>query len=277
MMAVRPVRAPRDRAAGADTTSRGAADDGRPGWPGAGDLPGPARGYRAAQPRRAHVVCRRQEVVRDAVGRRSPQRRVPAPVVCRPAGSAAGTHRPRARTGFPARVRGAAAAGSASGWTVTRTGRRSPSCARTPTGRSRPPGWRLSSTGSAARRGQQPDSWPDSRGGSLSSMTTENGEAGQGQQEADAAEALTARLRRDMVGALELFTVYLGERLGLYRALAADGPAASAELAGRTGTDERYVREWLEHHAASGLLEVDDPAAGPPGRRDPPPGGPPAG
>ena len=83
----------------------------------------------------------------------------------------------------------------------------------------------------------------------------------------DATAALTARLRRDMVGALELFTIYLGERLGLYRALAADGPATSAELAGRTGTAERYVREWLEHHAASGLLEVDDPAAGPLERR----------
>ena len=58
----------------------------------------------------------------------------------------------------------------------------------------------------------------------------------------DATAALTARLRRDMVGALELFTVYLGERLGLYRALAADGPATSTELAGRTGTAERYVR-----------------------------------
>jgi len=73
----------------------------------------------------------------------------------------------------------------------------------------------------------------------------------------DAAAALAGRLRHDMVCALELFTVYLGERLGLYRALAADGPATSAELAARTGTVERYVREWLEHHAASGLLEVD--------------------
>jgi 2-polyprenyl-3-methyl-5-hydroxy-6-metoxy-1,4-benzoquinol methylase len=84
---------------------------------------------------------------------------------------------------------------------------------------------------------------------------------------ADPAAALAERLFQDVVGALELFTVYLGERLGLYRALDADGPATSMELAGRTGTTERYVREWLEHHAASGLLEVDDPAADPSARR----------
>jgi 2-polyprenyl-3-methyl-5-hydroxy-6-metoxy-1,4-benzoquinol methylase len=97
-------------------------------------------------------------------------------------------------------------------------------------------------------------------------MATDGEPAGQGGPD-DATAALTARLRRDMVGALELFTVYLGERLGLYRALAADGPATSAELADRTGTAERYVREWLEHHAVSGLLEVDDPAARPLERR----------
>jgi 2-polyprenyl-3-methyl-5-hydroxy-6-metoxy-1,4-benzoquinol methylase len=81
------------------------------------------------------------------------------------------------------------------------------------------------------------------------------------------ADELAKRLRHDMVCALELYTVYLGERLGLYRALAADGPATSAELAARTGTAERYIREWLEHHAVSGLLEVDDPAADPLTRR----------
>ncbi len=76
-----------------------------------------------------------------------------------------------------------------------------------------------------------------------------------------AAAALADRLLMDAIGALELYTVYLGERLGLYRELAEGGPATSAELAKRTATAERYVREWLEHQAASGLIEVDDPRA----------------
>jgi 2-polyprenyl-3-methyl-5-hydroxy-6-metoxy-1,4-benzoquinol methylase len=96
-------------------------------------------------------------------------------------------------------------------------------------------------------------------------MGAEEHLAGRGEP-ADPA-ALAGRLFRDMVGALELLTVYLGERLGLYRALQAGGPATAAELAARTGTTERYIREWLEHHAASGLLEVDDPAAEPLARR----------
>jgi 2-polyprenyl-3-methyl-5-hydroxy-6-metoxy-1,4-benzoquinol methylase len=95
-------------------------------------------------------------------------------------------------------------------------------------------------------------------------MATDSGPGGPADA---AAAALAERLFRDMVGALELYTVYLGERLGLYRALVSGGPATSSELAGRTGTAERYIREWLEHHAASGLLEVDDPAAGPAARR----------
>jgi SAM-dependent methyltransferase len=97
-------------------------------------------------------------------------------------------------------------------------------------------------------------------------MGADNGPTGQ-RDPAVPAAALAERLFQDVTGALELFTVYLGDRLGLYRALHAEGPATSAELATRTGTAERYVREWLEHHAASGLLEVDDPAAGPLVRR----------
>lgn len=85
--------------------------------------------------------------------------------------------------------------------------------------------------------------------------------------EGDRTKALVERLFQDAVGALELYTVYLGERLGLYRSLAEDGSATSSELAERTGTAERYVREWLEHHASSGLLEVDDAKAGPLVRR----------
>jgi len=88
-----------------------------------------------------------------------------------------------------------------------------------------------------------------------------------GAEEAGDPAALSERVFGDLAGALELLTVYLGERLGLYQALEAGGPATSAELAARTGTVERYIREWLEHHAASGLLEVDDAAAGPLARR----------
>lgn len=87
------------------------------------------------------------------------------------------------------------------------------------------------------------------------------------EERTDRGGELAERLFRDAAGALELFTVYLGERLGLYRALHEAGPATSAELAERTGTAERYVREWLEHHASSGILDVDDSTAAPLGRR----------
>jgi hypothetical protein len=83
----------------------------------------------------------------------------------------------------------------------------------------------------------------------------------------DRTGALQERLFGNAVGALELYTIYLGERLGLYQALAESGAATSSQLAARTGTTERYVREWLEHHAASELLVVDDPRAEPMARR----------
>jgi hypothetical protein len=75
-------------------------------------------------------------------------------------------------------------------------------------------------------------------------MGADSGPQGQ-RRPADPAAALAERLFQDVTGALELFTVYLGDRLGLYRALHAGGPATSAELAMRTGTHERYIREWL--------------------------------
>ncbi len=72
---------------------------------------------------------------------------------------------------------------------------------------------------------------------------------------------LAQRLFRSAIAALDLYALYLGDRLGLYAALAESGPATSAELAARTATDERYVREWLEHQTVSGILTVDDPTA----------------
>jgi SAM-dependent methyltransferase len=66
---------------------------------------------------------------------------------------------------------------------------------------------------------------------------------------------------------MDLFAVYLGDRLGYYQALAGSEPATSQDLAARTGTAERYAREWLEQQAVSGILAVDDPAAAPDARR----------
>ena len=51
--------------------------------------------------------------------------------------------------------------------------------------------------------------------------------------------------------------VVIGERLGLYKALASQ-PMSSAQLATKTKTDERYVREWLASQAAGGYVTYDD-------------------
>ena len=62
----------------------------------------------------------------------------------------------------------------------------------------------------------------------------------------------------DEVGAtLNTALVVMGEKLGLYRELAGAGPLSSAELAERTGTAERYVREWLNAQAAGGYVAYD--------------------
>ena len=71
-------------------------------------------------------------------------------------------------------------------------------------------------------------------------------------------DALVERLFMNAVGAFDLFSVYLGTRLGLYRAIADQGPLTSAELARAVGVHERYAREWLEQQAASSLLDVDE-------------------
>ena len=62
----------------------------------------------------------------------------------------------------------------------------------------------------------------------------------------------------DEVGAtLGAALVVMGDKLGLYRALAGSGGLTPAELADRTGTSERYVREWLNAQAAGGYVTYD--------------------
>jgi 2-polyprenyl-3-methyl-5-hydroxy-6-metoxy-1,4-benzoquinol methylase len=61
----------------------------------------------------------------------------------------------------------------------------------------------------------------------------------------------------DIGAALTASMVVLGDRLGLYRAMAQRGPVTPAELAGHTDTAERYVREWLNSQAAAGYVEYD--------------------
>ena len=92
-------------------------------------------------------------------------------------------------------------------------------------------------------------------------MSETTGTAADGPSEAEAArDALAERLLGATVGALDLFHIWLGEHLGLYRALADGGPFTAASLAARAGVDERYAREWLEHQAVAGILAVGDQA-----------------
>jgi precorrin-6B methylase 2 len=74
----------------------------------------------------------------------------------------------------------------------------------------------------------------------------------------DTRDAFAERIFKAAVATFDLYGIYLGDRLGLYRVLADRGPSTSAELAEAAGINERYAREWLEHQAASGILAVDE-------------------
>jgi SAM-dependent methyltransferase len=72
----------------------------------------------------------------------------------------------------------------------------------------------------------------------------------------DKLNAFIGKFVSDLGAAVHTGMVVIGERLGLYKALA-DGPLTSAELAAKTHTDERYVREWLSSQAAGGYITYD--------------------
>jgi 2-polyprenyl-3-methyl-5-hydroxy-6-metoxy-1,4-benzoquinol methylase len=67
-------------------------------------------------------------------------------------------------------------------------------------------------------------------------------------------EAIADRAIGYLSGAAVSALVYLGDQLGLYRALREAGPVTSAELAARSGLHERWVREWLHGQASAGLV-----------------------
>lgn len=59
-------------------------------------------------------------------------------------------------------------------------------------------------------------------------------------------------------GAFNMFAIYIGDRLGLYRALTETGPTTAASLAATTNTHVRYIREWLEQQTIAGIVQVED-------------------
>ena len=71
-------------------------------------------------------------------------------------------------------------------------------------------------------------------------------------------DALVERLFGAAVRKFDLCGVYIGDRLGLYRALAERGPVSATELASAAGIKERYALEWLEQQAASAILDLVD-------------------
>ena len=68
-------------------------------------------------------------------------------------------------------------------------------------------------------------------------------------------DEFAGKVFNDMGAAATGAMVLIGDKLGLYKALAQGGPLAPAELAARTGTAERYVREWLAAQAAAGYVQ----------------------
>ena len=72
-----------------------------------------------------------------------------------------------------------------------------------------------------------------------------------------ALNAFLGQIVTDLGASLHAITVVIGDKLGIFRALAEAGPSTSDELAAATGTAERYVREWLRGQAAGNYVRYD--------------------
>src|SRR5262245_31891755 len=73
--------------------------------------------------------------------------------------------------------------------------------------------------------------------------------------------AFLEQIMKDEGAAYSVVLMAIGDRLGLYKALAGRGAMTSSELAAATGTAERYVREWLVNQAAGGIVTYDAASA----------------
>ena len=65
------------------------------------------------------------------------------------------------------------------------------------------------------------------------------------------------KMVQDLGAAASSVLVMMGDKLGLYKTLAANGGLTSTELAGAAGTHERYTREWLAAQSATGYVDYD--------------------
>jgi SAM-dependent methyltransferase len=96
--------------------------------------------------------------------------------------------------------------------------------------------------------------WPDSDGNRADRRAREDTTMALDQAKI---EAFLGKALQDVGATFHAGLVMIGDRLGLYRAMASAGPLTAAELARRTGTHERYVREWLSAQAAGGYVTYD--------------------
>jgi 2-polyprenyl-3-methyl-5-hydroxy-6-metoxy-1,4-benzoquinol methylase len=78
------------------------------------------------------------------------------------------------------------------------------------------------------------------------------------QRHAEQRDALLDKMLQSTAGLFNIFTIYLGHKLGFYEALAGTDSMTSMELAAETKTHERYAREWLEQQTVAGVLHVED-------------------
>src|SRR5215472_495570 len=88
-------------------------------------------------------------------------------------------------------------------------------------------------------------------------MTAQTDQATDRSTAQEQAQAFLGQVFGDLTGLTNTALASIGDRLGLFKELARLGPATSQELAACTGTNERYVREWLGGMASAGYLTYD--------------------